>query len=82
MRNISKTDLVLLTLIEISQDELATRHVAAVRATFEPEWEILEADYGEALLEQQPQQKQPQQQQLQKQQETQKIKMQKNLFHS
>ena len=55
MKNILKINLVLLDLDEISEDELATRHDAAVRATFEPEWKILEKDSGEALLQQQQQ---------------------------
>ena len=57
---------------QISQDELATRHIAAIRGTFEPEWKILEKDSGEAS----PQQ---QQQQQQKQQETQSNQNSKKL---
>jgi NB-ARC domain-containing protein len=36
---------------QISSDELVTRHVAAVRATFEPDWKILEIDSGQSLQE-------------------------------
>jgi len=35
---------------EISADELATRHEAAIRVTFEPEWKILKEDHGKPLL--------------------------------
>ena len=55
---------------QISEDELATRHVAAVRSTFEPEWKILEKDYSEAS---------PHQQQKQNQKETQRTQDSKKL---
>jgi septin family protein len=46
---------------QISDYELATKHTAAVRATFEPEWKILEKDFGgQASLKQQQQQLQKQ----------------------
>ena len=41
MKNILKTNLVQIDLDQISDHELATKHTAALRATFEPEWNIL-----------------------------------------
>jgi hypothetical protein len=43
---------------QISDEELATKHSAAVRVTFEPEWKILEKDFGQASIQQQQLQKQ------------------------
>ena len=36
---------------QISKEELATRHIAAIRATFEPEWKVLEQGNGDQTKE-------------------------------